>query len=485
MSIFISHSQIYGTEDWFDGEPSVYNINEAEAFCAPISTACYWRNYFPNANVSGNIELSDNPESGFDDLSNMTASLVTSKTRTGGLPHNVVSSATHIYWIDPGSNDVGEYDIETGSTYVFTTDLPTTHISLVQDRKVVVVLNDQANWRYQIRLYDFETETYETIYTKEREETDGTTYNTAETIYSVVSIESGSSVLSMFIYWRFRYGWSSPDPVDLYCDVDVYNHSTEDLDTYIVRGTSQDSVENVNSALWYYPPVMLNGKLVWSFRYDGVRDAASNVYLNEAPYFIFDIATRNLSVAIDIAPGFRNQGCFRMAAHETNNKVYILAEFHSNDYMMHYGYLDMDTLTFTWLAGGITSGYTGGFIQGRDKCYYYVSSGTTYFRVYDPEDIVNHLLSINPGVYIDQYTKLCTNLDEVGNKFWYWRSTSIIRSYVIDTGATEDISVSVPNAAVSPTRHHLSLQGDKMLVVIYRRTTNVTDLYLVRNVEAE
>jgi hypothetical protein len=473
MTLHISHSKVYGTEDWFNGDPDVYSVTEADSFCEP--DVSLWRNYRPNGNLSAPI-FGIEPLNGFTTLDGIGSNLIRAKVLSTAPPQAVVSSTNYIYWIDPTTTDgIGEYELATDTvTHVFTIASGTIRqISLVEERKVAVVVYT-TSYDYEVRLYDFETETYDVLFTRLGTVIEGGATN-AYVLMALVSVDD----LTLAVSRKLKYPDSPPDYVTPYGVVDVYNHTTTERDTYEIMGVTREDVDGYGATAMADAPTIVNGKLIFSFDLSGMEIYGTSTDICEAPYFIFDISSRVLSVAIDVAPGYGNQKNFQMAGHNDLNRVYLLAEGHSGSLFLDHGYLDLSTGTFTW-SGGVGFTATGGFIQGADKCYFYKMTGTSSFILYEVTDIATGILTFNPGTSLTKFDQLCSNVDEVNNRIWFYRSATELRGYDITAGTYIDLSTGVPAPVATPNRSYLVLQGSKMLITVYRSASNTVSLYVVR-----
>jgi hypothetical protein len=487
MSIFITHSGIYGTEDWFDGDVQVYDNTEVEADCAPVET--YYRSLpqgFP-------LQTTHNPLGGFTGL-NLAASLIEERYNPtfGQYPtrSQILSSTTHSYFMYPGY--IGEFDIEEDEvTHIFEVVGSIDTWSLISERKMFAVVRlTSSNSIMRYRIYDFETETYDEIYTRDIFESDDSTYNKHIWVGFSVTIRVGLELVTAVYHMSFTYPWDPPNRKIPKVIVHTYNHSTEVFDfSNETLVASTDFIDSVD-AYMYGAPVMAGNKFISAYNNYG-EDPVTEEYILEFPFVIYDFdANQASTVILEDTGGF----VYDMGYHQPTNSVYFMTEDHNEgDYPDSIGRsirrLNLTSNTFSVVkSNNYPDAHWFGIINSKDRAYVYEQMGmgeaATETSIYSINDLDNPLVVIpDAGFGHTVLGNMSGSIDERNNMVWVFNNdTDELIGYPLDGGDPVSFELGIPGSDVFPWRTMMYIQGEYMFIATLFTETGRTQTYIVRNI---
>jgi hypothetical protein len=468
MTLNISRSKVYGTTDWFDGEPEVYSITEDGAFCIPAAPPLT-RNTLNSFRSGGYVPCDQGPASDFSVRDNVACHRVaTNEGASTAVGYKVVSSDEYLYWMKGGSNIITRHHIQLGDNVNADMGRSVLAISLLEENKVCYVSG--AGNDYFLYLYDFETTSNELLYTYPIYPDEYTTrayqYGILTYLYNGVAKTLLSIVGTKYDLDYNQTGWFF---------MRVYDHGTNTYTDHDVMVPSQAASSEDWSVAgnWYFycEPALIDGKMIWA---GSVHDIVYTQY--ETPVFVYDFATDSLTrVTIPISETWGSSGTYNLAIDRTNNKVYFNVYFRQDGIDLSIVRWDVATSTFDFVLDDNTNYLWP--ISGDSEALLHVSPTNYSGDVFYMTDLVNSLFTTGnyvPGGNLDNGSGILWTVNRAGQQ---------LVGYPVAGGSPIIINT---NIATDYQDYVLAVQGNKIIVTCNKLfTPRKVSIYKIFNVEAE
>jgi hypothetical protein len=455
MTLNIKFSRVFGTQDWFRGDPDVYNINEAEAFCQPtaplIIRNCTQSYVTSSSRPNALVDSDQNTVSAFD-RSNLTETVVATITGTAGASRHPQGVATnnYVFWIKAHSDWQGirRYDIATGTTITLGNgDGVFDHFTLIDESKaLVLVKNSLPGSYYWVKLYDFESESTTTLY-------EGIMGMGEYDPMGIYSYYTGGGVKSVLIVYE-----NNPFPSHTVI-LKVYDHNTGGLTT--VQASGETPIGSWEAMIVGWKNIALvNNKLIFGAEYDYGYDVAD--------FFVYDFAQGTLTRVPYYSGGTwgDNPEIGWIAVHPGLNRVYFTMKYAKQDVWASLGYLDLNNNTISLIQDlpdfrDVIQGHTTAYVVP-----YRFESGQYFYEVTD----LNNLLFEFP---YGAETYRSNNIDAGERVMWTFDKTTLrLIGYPLDGSAAISIPTSVPSDILNGG---LNVQG-KRILLSEQKNTNTSSL---------
>jgi hypothetical protein len=436
MSIFISHSQIYGTEDWFHGDPSTYEITEERAFCLPAGLIT--RNTFDISDAEVIVPQEDDNFR----VGNLTGlgTLQQIQYLTIATSYfKVVSDDQYVYFKDAGAPlRVNQFEIATGNTVYL--ELETDNIYVVGLHSKNIVLCSSWNWTNQnleIHKLDFSGMTVALVC--EFPEPAG--YYWAGGSIPMTTVVYNGNLYTIIIHDITQT--SSPYST-LKTGFLIYDWTNETTLTEFVDLPQVTSITWVNK---YISPLFINNKL-YLFGSPRWTSYVAGVYAY-AVWYDFQSGTTGMAT---IAGSSNACELTDMGLYKSRNEAYftmVQAADGAYDNLIKF---DLGTGTFSVADSSSWRYYLYPKVYNDEKCWEIHQTTGAIVDIYTRETY-RTVPTLASG------DRMHPRLDR-SNRLWYYRNNRL-ENYEIASGSTESGIIDLGFSTGTCT---IAIHGEKMII---------------------
>ena len=465
MTLNVRHSKVYGTEDWFNGDPDVYSITEAEAFCEPevelVRNCMYFR--------TGEYVFSDqNPSADFSNRNNLVCrELATYESGSTTVGYMVVSSNDYVYYIRGNTNSLVRHHVQTNTNVTVTLGRNTSFISLIAENKICYASNYYEDENWNLYLYDFVEETDELLISIPGYiDTEEMTYDIAYP--KVFSYAHNGIVKTLFMLNGYRYR-NDYEYYDAWYFMSLYNHSTGEVSHYntqVVSVLDDGSLGGV-TPFNYCSPAFINNKFIMPL---SVGNEIVDHY--ELPIIIYDFDADDFyNVVIPLSETWGSGGTYGIGIDTVDNYVYFDA-YHRQDGIDHsLCRFNPSNDEYTWIADTNTDYF---WVLGERDAFVNMWEGGPISSNFFARDLDNVIFySDRPFLNADYGSSIYWTKDLANSRFV---------GYPLGGGDSVTFPVTIPNGVFHDVlaSHH----GNKIIVNCNKLfTPRKTSLYVIFNQE--
>jgi hypothetical protein len=469
MTLNIKHSKVYGTEDWFDGEPNVYSITETEADCLPEVSLV--RNH-ASFRAGGWVPTDQAPVADFSVRDNVVVKKIAEYSGDPspyGRGYRFVTSDEYIYWVLGDLTTITRYNIQTEATTVADVGKAMLHISLLDEHQVLYLVYEADEFR--LYLYNFET-TDNDLLTAYPDE--GADYY-AGSSYGIYTYVTNGIARTLMIMDGSKWVVEGEDWIYTgYCHIRVYDHSSSSYVDHSVMVPSRAALPSELSLgqtwFFYCEAALIDNKLIWpAVMYDKVD---TNY---EMPVLMYDFSADTFTrYTVLMSETWGSDGPYNLGVDIDSNKVYFNAYYRQDGIDLSLMEWDVATNTGQWVWDHAAD-YPIPVSGNRPLVFMYEDAA---YAVYYADALVTPL-------FAPDYQYLSYNVDEGSDIFWVLdKAGQRIFGYSIPGGSTTIISDT--GIQTDYQTYAMAVYGNKLIIGCNKVFSPKRQaIFLVINEEAE